>query len=76
MSYWLTIAAYGVLAVPWMVKWIKEGDENLVPLLHVLVEGDVPENATQTEVLQWWDQDVNWWRIPDDTPSFIRWYFR
>jgi len=54
---------HGVAALPFMIQKVRQGESDLIPLISELVDGRIPQDATQKQCLQWWDNNKDKWTI-------------
>jgi hypothetical protein len=57
------IARLGIPALPLLIEKIEQGETDLIPLVSQLVDKELPEDATQQQCLEWWDNNKDKWTI-------------
>lgn len=58
------IAGAGVGALPLLIEKIKQGETEMIPVVHQVTNTAVNMDANSTEVLKWWETNKERWTIP------------
>jgi len=53
----------GIPVIPYMIKEIEKGDSGLVPAVSYLTDGEIGEDASPVECIQWWNSNREKWII-------------
>jgi hypothetical protein len=60
-----SIRNLGVAALPFLIEKIQNGDTDLIPMVvQFTTRRELPLNATQAQVLAWWEKDKQNWLVP------------
>jgi len=58
------IRALGVAALPIIIEKVKQGDNELIPIVSKLTDGQVDPNTNNSQCVSWWQQNKESWLIP------------
>ena len=58
------IRKLGIAALPMIIEKVKEGDKELIPIVSRLTDGQVEENASIPQCVEWWRDNKQKWLIP------------
>ena len=58
------IRALGVAALPIIIEKVKQGDNELIPIVSKLTDVQVDPNANTAQCVSWWQQNKENWLIP------------
>jgi len=53
----------GIPVIPYMIREIKNGDSNLIPAISYLTDGEIKEDASPEECINWWANNKEKWTI-------------
>jgi hypothetical protein len=65
------IRSLGIAAIPLMVRKLKEGRTEFVPIISKLTDGKVDPNSNPSQCISWWENDRDKWLIsfPNGRPT-------
>jgi len=58
------IRALGIASLPIIIEKVKQGDNELIPIVSKLTDGQVDPNANTSQCVSWWQQNKEQWLIP------------